>query len=146
MSHVVDVTMVTMVKGTAYLPKLCIIMECEVRISRVQGVGKYHTGLVSLEDNESIVQLVCLLKNHIAPVKITISDKCIRRIIDTRVDVGMANIQMMDYNTLGINEIYIKNSKPCDLKDIIKRIRTLLPKITASPLPSSAKRCQIRID
>ena len=115
-------------------------MECEVRISRVQGEGKFHASLVSLEDDGDVCQLVCLIKNHITPVRVNVSDKCIRKIVDPRADVGVVSIQLSEYHSNGVKEIYIKNSKPTDLKHIIKRIRSLLPAIATGPSPSSCKR------
>ena len=101
-------------------------MDCEVRVLRVQGEGKYHTSRLRLEEKR-FVELVCDSKTSIAPTRVIISNGSIKSISAHRLDEGKATILFNDKLTEGVKELNVQRAKPTMLQDLVLKLKELVP-------------------
>ena len=110
-------------------------MECEVKVTRSSGDGRYHSSSLSLADNGDSVDLICSTAQRFFPIQFTVNEATITRIIDVRIDAGLTTIKLSEYHTNGIEQLCIKNANPTKLKDLVKRMKAQLSFTTSVKSP-----------
>ena len=106
-----------------------------MKVTRTSGDGRYHSSSLSVADNGDSVDLVCSTTQCFFPIKLTVNEHTITRIIDVRIDAGFTTIKLSEYHTNGIQELSIKNANPTKLKDLVKRMKAQLPSTTSVKSP-----------